>query len=67
MIKCPNCDGTGYVELTELIPCAACEGDGNLMGGPCRECCGSGYLHSASKVVCDLCNGAGQVLADARD
>lgn len=47
-MTCPNCDGTGTVEVV------ACTNS-----GPWQECCGGcGFL-----AACNLCGGSGQVEA----
>jgi DnaJ-class molecular chaperone len=63
MANCPACNATGFETCADEIPCAACEGTGNLMGGPCPECGGSGTIQADSYVVCDLCQGTGKVMA----
>jgi DnaJ-class molecular chaperone len=54
----------GYETWSEEIPCAACDGTGNLLGGTCIECRGDGIIHADSHVVCELCQGTGEVSAN---
>ena len=66
MPTCPACDGTGFETWTEEIPCAACNGEGNLLGTTCGVCDGRGTLKSDSVVICEICKGTGEVHSASR-
>ena len=65
MTTCPVCDGTGFETLTDEIPCAACSGEGNLLGTTCVVCDGRGTLKSDSVVICEICKGTGEIHSDS--
>jgi len=54
-MRCPKCDGEGYISEY----CVSCNGSGEGMhdGYICRTCKGKG----ACLVECDECNGIGEV------
>lgn len=65
MPLCPSCDGTGFETSTEEIPCAACAGEGNLLGVTCLICEGRGFLKTDSVVICEACKGVGEIPGDS--
>lgn len=57
--KCSSCDGMGQVRqsqrtilgsFTQVVPCVACQGIGEIISNPCRGCRGSGRVRMDKKV-----------------
>jgi DnaJ-class molecular chaperone len=53
--QCPVCNGTSVVDAEELIPCAACEGTGKVLGTVCEFCDGFGEREIIAKAICPKC------------
>lgn len=63
--ECPECDGTGRVEIEE---CPECDGCGEFDHGShtysCKECGGGGEIvATGSGALCEECGGTGKSLA----
>jgi DnaJ-class molecular chaperone len=61
MPKCPACNATGFESWTDELPCAACAGEGSLLGAACVVCDGRGVLKSDTVFICEVCKGVGEV------
>jgi len=53
---CTICKGTGYISVTEVTPCAACDGTGKVIGSVCFYCHGTGTQIIDARAFCPLCN-----------
>ena len=58
MLKCENCNGTGF--RYKAIDCPSCGGSGLMdTGGTCILCSGYGDYQTDEKARCWECNGKG--------
>lgn len=64
--KCQSCDGIGQVRqsqrtilgsFTQVVPCVACQGTGEIITNPCKSCRGSGRVRTNKKVTVKIPKG----------
>ncbi|MFO7735327.1 MAG: DnaJ C-terminal domain-containing protein, partial [bacterium] len=53
--KCPSCQGTGQVKVSQGFfsvaqVCPSCKGEGRIVEKPCSSCSGTGYVKDKKKV-----------------
>ncbi len=64
---CPTCKALGYEKWSHEEPCAACGGDGRVLGTTCLSCEGRGTIEVDSHAVCNVCDGTGKIRQEQRD
>ncbi|RME69448.1 MAG: molecular chaperone DnaJ [Nitrospirae bacterium] len=55
-VRCPQCDGTGYVRyqqgfFTVTRTCSRCQGEGTFIKDPCKNCNGSGKVRQYRDIL----------------
>lgn len=57
--KCSTCNGSGWVDYDEHIPCDSFCNNGIRNGRTCPYCKGRGYNIRKRRGFCQTCNGKG--------